>query len=315
MMMHQRPPSRSTCPTPMTAVLLAVVLSLVAPGRARANPSDDGATAETLGMADAVRASTWGPAALVWNPAGLLRVPALLAQANYRFLDGEDGQAFSAGLVDGRTSPFSSLGVQYTWVDATRDGVRREGHQVRVGLGTGYRSGEFGLFGGVGARYLSRDLTTAGATAHLEGWTVDLGFILDFADRIRFGVTGQNLGQNLLTLEAPDTHATLGLGLSLVFGSLDVGATLDLDLAEVSRATDGTPRTVKAFAFGADYGLGDAVRLRGGLSADALTERRRLTAGLGWSTPSLGLDVGWSTALVDPADMIFSLSLRLLPSP
>jgi hypothetical protein len=289
----------------------ALAASLTASADARANPRDDGATAETLGQADAVRASVWGPAALVWNPAGLLRVPALLAQANYDYLDGEGGHRFSAGLLDARTSPFSALGVQYAFVDATRDGVRREGHQVRLGLGTGYRAGDFGLFAGVGARWLGLSLTpAAGPATELDAWTVDLGLMFDFADRVRFGAAAQNL----VALDHADARRALGLGLSFVFDGLEIGATLDLDLSGLARTPVGDRRTITAWALGADYGLGEAIRLRAGLAVDALTERERLTTGLGWSTPTVGLDLGWSTAVVDPADMVFAVTLRLLPS-
>jgi hypothetical protein len=289
----------------------ALIALLTATPDAHATPRDDGATAETLGLADAVRASVWGPASLVWNPAGLLRVPALLAQANYNYLDGEGGHAFSAGLLDARTSPVSALGVQYTFVDATRAGVRREGHQLRLGLGTGHRAGDFGLFAGVGARWLKLDLTpAAGAASRLDAWTVDLGLLFDFADRVRFGAAAQNL----LTLDHADARRALGLGLSFVFDGLEIGATLDLDLSGLARTPDGARRTITSWALGADYGLGDALRLRAGLAGDALAERERLTAGLGWSTPTVGLDLGWSTALVDPADMVFAATLRLLPS-
>ena len=297
-------------PSSLLGALAALTLSLGA-SPTRANPRDDGATAETLGLADAVRASVWGPAALVWNPAGLLRVPALLAQANYTYLDGEGGHAFSGALLDARTSPVSGLGLQYTHVDATRAGVRRQGHQVRLGLGTGYRAGEFGLFAGVGARWLKLDLTPSGSAAtKLDAWTVDLGLMFDFADRVRFGVTGQNL----VGLDYADARRTLALGLSFVFSGLEVGATLDLDLSGLARTPEGNRRTITAWALGADYGVGEAVRLRAGLAADALTERERLTAGLGWSTQSVGLDIGWSTAVVDPADMVFAVTLRVLPS-
>lgn len=278
-------------------------------GTAHADDRDDGATAETLGAADAVTASVWGPAALVFNPAGLLKVPILLVQTNYHYLEGQNGHTFQAGVVDGRTSEHAALGVSYSYVSAERGDYERFGHQVRLGLGTGYRSGEFGLFAGMGARYVDmrfrplNDTVAPFAEGDLDAWTLDVGLMLDFADRIRFGV----VGQNLLDVGHSEALRALGLGLSFVFSTLEVGATMKLDLSGV------TGRTITAYAFGADYGVGDAFRIRLGLDIDVALGTERVTAGFGWSNQSVAVDLGWATATAEPTDMIFGLSVRLLP--
>lgn len=290
-------------------ILASVAVSATAAQDVRADDRDDSATAETLGAADAVTASVWGPAALVFNPAGLLKVPILLVQTNYNYLEGQNGHTFQAGVVDARTSEHAALGLSYNYVTAERGGYERFGHQVRLGLGTGYRSGEFGLFAGVGARYTDmrfrplNDTIAPYAEGDLDAWTLDVGLMLDFADRIRFGV----VGQNLLDVGHSEALRTLGLGLSFVFSTLEVGATMKLDLSGF------TGRTITAYAFGADYGIGDAFRIRLGLDIDVALETERVTAGFGWSNQSFAVDLGWATSTAEPTDMIFGLSVRLLP--
>jgi hypothetical protein len=294
----------------VVALGAAILLAMLTPAAAHAQRRDDGATAETLGAADAVRASVWGPAALTWNPAGLLKIPVMLVQANYGYLEGQNGHAFQAGVVDGRTSEFAALGITYNYVSAERDGYDRTAHQVRLGLGTGYRADDIGIFAGFGARYLDLRMkpldagTPAFPDGNLDAWTLDIGLMFDFADRIRFGV----VGQNLLDVKHSEALRTLGIGLSFVFSTLEIGAVMDLDL---SGRLD---RTITSYAFGADYGFADAFRVRAGLILDELQGEQRATAGFGWSNPSVAVDLGWSTAVTDPTNMIVQVSVRYVPS-
>jgi len=289
-------------------VLLALVIFL--PGSALAQRRDDGATAETLGVGDAVRASVWGPAALYYNPAGLLKIPIFVVQSTYNYLDGEDGHAFQVGLVDGRTSEHAALGVSYNYVTADRDGYHRFGNQLRLGMGTGYRSGDFGLFAGVSARYLDmrfRPLVDGGpkyVEGDLDAWTGDVGLMFDFADRIRFGI----VGQNLIDTKHSEALRTIGVGFSFVFSTLEVGASMNIDVS------NRLAKTITSYSFGADYGIGDAIRIRMGLIIDALKGQERVSTGFGWSSPNLAIDLGWSTATVDPTDMLFGLSVRYVPA-
>lgn len=294
--------------------LMAITVSLVGlaldTGAAEAQRRDDGATAETLGVGDAVRASVWGPAALYYNPAGLLKVPIFVLQSTYNYLEGQNGHAFQIGVVDGRTSEHAALGLSYNYVTAERDGYHRFGHQLRLGMGTGYRSGDFGLFAGVGMRYLDmrfRPLVDGGARyaeGDLDGWTGDVGLMFDFADRIRFGV----VGQNLIDTKHSEALRSISVGFSFVFETLEVGASMDIDLSKRLE------KTITSYSFGADYGIGEVFRIRAGLVIDALKGQERVSTGFGWSDPSMAIDLGWSTATADPTDMIFGLSFRLVPS-
>jgi len=277
---------------------------------AHAQTREDGAPAETLGSADTAYANAWGTGALFFNPAGLLRVPTVLLSAGYSYLDGYQGHALTAAAVDAKTNDMVAIGVAYTFITGTPDDVGdRDGSQFRIGMGTGYRAGDIALYAGVGARYLDltigKDDTDKGVdeTNDVDDWTLDFGLILDFGHVVKLGV----VGQNLLAIDSPEARRQLGLGLSFVFGDIDVSADLDIDLS-------GELETFKAYGFGIDYVVGDAFHLRAGVDIDPINDTQRVTSGIGYSNETLALDLGYSSAVTDPTSMIFAVTLRFLPN-
>lgn len=298
--------SQSSC----RALLIgACALAVLIGGPAAAQPREDGAPAEMLGAGDTARANAWGPGALYFNPAGLLRVPAVLFSAGYSYLEGQEGHGLTASAVDAKTNDMVSIGAAYTFITGTPAGVGdRDGHQIRVGMGTGYRTGEVALYAGVGVRYL--DLTIGeddsdegiDETNDVDDWTLDFGLILDFGGVVKLGV----VGQNLLEVKSPEAMRELGVGLSFVFGEIDVSANLDIDLT-------GETDTFKSYGFGIDYVVAEAFHLRAGIVIDQVTGQERVTSGIGYSNETLALDLGYASAVDDPTDMVFALSLRFAP--
>lgn len=287
--------------------MLLAAMSLAAPAHAQSR--EDGAPAESLGVADAVRASAWGAAAIFANPAGLMRVNILAVEAAYSYLDGKDGHNFGLSMVDAKTNPDVALGVAYNYFTTAPEGINRDGNQMRLALATGYRADNMNLYAGVGVRWLDlaigQDDDDEGSTESddIATWTADLGLLLEFDRKIRFAV----VGQNLIDTKATEAPRIIGLGLSFVFGMLDVSANVDLDLS------DDSDRSVATWGFGADLVILDAVHLRAGFARDEAYAAERMTFGLGWSSDSVAVDVGYATALADPAAMTLGVSLRWVP--
>lgn len=292
----------------IVALVSAISIVAVAPA-ARAQSREDGAPAESLGLGDAVRASAWGPAALYANPAGLMRVHLLMVQASYNYLDGKDGHNFGGAVVDSKTNTDVALGVAYNYFSTAPDGRDRDGNQFRLALATGYLSDDLALYAGVGVRWLDlalgKDDDDDGVTENddIDAWTADVGLMLSFDDRIRFGLVGQNLVETNTT-EAP---RLLGFGLAFVFGMLEVSGNLDLDLS------DDADDTIGSWGFGADLLVLDTVHLRAGFVRDEPLASERLTFGLGWSNESVAVDLGYASGLTDPSAMTFGVSLRFVP--
>lgn len=295
--------------TAAVVLALAAFVALATGGTARAQSREDGAPAESLGLADAVRASAWGPSAIYANPAGLMRVHLLMVEATYSYLDGKDGHNFGGAVVDSKTNTDVALGVAYNYFSTAPDGRDRDGNQVRVALATGYLSDDMALYAGVGVRWLDlalgKDDDDEGVTEtdDIDAWTADVGLMLSFDDRIRFGLVGQNL-VDTGTVEAP---RLLGFGLAFVFGLLEVSGNLDLDLS------DDADKTIGSWGFGADVLVADTVHLRAGFVRDEPLSAERLSFGLGWSNESVAIDLGTAFGLTDPAATTFGVALRFVP--
>lgn len=295
-------------PTRRNGLALAALLVMALAGPAHAQPREDGAPAESMGAGDAVRASVWGPAALFHNPAGLMRVPVIVLQGGYSYLDGQEGHTATAAMVDSRTNEYAALGVAYSFISSAPDGRDRDGNQVRTALATGYRSGDFALYAGIGLRWLELTLGEedpgGDESDDVDTWTLDTGLLFDFANRIRFAI----VGQNLIDTETDQAPRLLGFGFSFVFETLDVGANLDLDIS----GRDGGSRVMR-WGFGADWGLAEQIHLRTGLTRDELLDQERVSFGLGWSTNEIAIDLAYVTAFVEPTNMMFGVSLRWVP--
>lgn len=291
------------------APLATFAVLFLAVGSASAQTREDPAPAESLGIADTNRASAWGPAAIYANPAGLLRVPVLVVEAAYSYLAGKDGHNVGVSVVDARTNPDVALGVGYSYFTTRPDGSDRDGSQMRLAVSTGYRSDAVALYAGLGVRWLGlvlgNDDTDEGVeeTDDIDTWTGDLGLILEVDHKIRFGVVGTNL-IDTKTAEAP---RGLGLGLSFVFGNLDVGATLDMDLSGRQDSV------VSTWGLGADLAVAAPVHLRAGFIRDERYDAERITFGLGWAADQVAIDLAYATSLTKPTATTFAVSVRWTP--
>ncbi len=95
--------------------------------------------------------------------------------------------------------------------------------------------------------------------------------------------------------------------MSFLFGMLDVGINVDLDLS------NDNDRTVSTWGAGADLVILDSVHLRTGFVRDEGYDAERMTFGLGWSSDQVAVDIGYATALADPSAMTLGVSLRWVP--
>lgn len=280
---------------------LSSLFALLDPTPAHADYREDGASASTMGHGDTGYASTWGTAAIFYNPAGIIRLPLLSLEASYAYLDAINGHNISTSMVDAATNPYASIGVSYTYFNTDVEDLERNGHQMRVALATAYRKEGFSLMAGLGLRYMNLEL----GKDSRDVWTGDIGILLDFDERIRFGVVGKNLIESK-TEWAP---RKLGFGFSFVFASLEASASMDLDFGAEKRGLS----IVDTWGFGLDWSIFDQVQLRAGFLRFEQIEQERLSFGLGWSNPSFAIDVGYSTALSEPTDMMVGTSIRWLP--
>lgn len=291
----------------LVAAVAALGLTALAPP-ALAQSREDGAPAETLGSGDNAYASVWGPASLFFNPAGMSRAHAVIIEGGYSYLDGRSGHGFTAAATDSLTNPYLSMGIAYSYLTGAPGGIDRDGHQLRGALSTAYVTQTFGLFAGVGVRYLGltvgQDDGKSDETNDVDAWTVDIGLLVDIASRIRLGVTGANL----IDTKSGEAPRRLGIGLGILFDPLEFTASMDVDLTGDDGAT-----TIPRFGFGAEYTFAQAFHARVGYVEDQLLDQQRVTTGFGYGTSQVAFDLGYSSAVSGDTDMLFSVSLRYMP--
>jgi len=304
---HQERALNAPFARPFSALVLALAI-VTSSAAAHAQSREDGAPAETLGAGDNAYASVWGPASLFFNPAGMSRARAVIVEGGYSYLDGRSGHGFTAAATDSLTNQYLAMGIAYTFLTGAPQGVDRDGHQVRGALSTGYVTRDFGLFAGVGVRYLGltvgQDDDESDETNDTDAWTVDLGLMFDIASRIRIGVTGANL----IDTKSGEAPRRLGVGMGIFFDPLEITSSVDVDLS----GTDGA-ETIPRFGFGAEYTFAKAFHARVGYIEDQLFDQQRVTAGFGYVTSQVAVDLGYSTAVSGDTDMLFSVSLRYMP--
>ena len=294
----------------MQRIAAVLVLAMVAgTSSAHAQPREDSGFAESLGVGDNARANAFGPAAIFLNPAGLSRARAYVIEVGYNYLDGKDGHAFSAAAVDSKTNQWVSIGVAYSYLTTQPGGIDRDGHGFRGALSTAYVSGDFAIFAGVGARYMGlqigKDDDDTSESNDIDEWTLDAGLMFDLARRIKVGVVGANLLDTKADAEAP---RKLGVGLAFVFDALEVSGDLEIDL------TGRSDQTVRTYGFGAQYAFAGMFAARAGLTIDQLNDaHERISAGFGYISDQFALDLAYSSAVSDPANMLVSVSLRYIP--
>lgn len=287
------------------ATTLLALLALPQPAQAR----QDGAPAYSLGLADAVRASAPGASALFFNPACMAMLRQYSIEAGYSYLDDFEAHAIGASAVDSATNEFLAMGSAYTFM-ISHGKEKREGHQVRGGVASGYTGEGFGIHAGLGINYFKLS-EEAGKT---EYFTLDAGILLQIANMVRIGASAMNL---IDTTQGRSGHTpaprTVGLGATLNIDAFQLGFDAEID---VQTKWDRVP---VAYMVGAQYLIESLVVIRAGFRADTgLAQRVRdtghndyvLAAGAGYVSRELGVDLAFEKSLRRKDGVIVGANFR-----
>ncbi len=278
--------------TSLVTGLLALTLPFAASAR------EEGASANSLGLADAVRSSAVGPAALYFNPAAMHQFMQYAVESGYEYSQPMDAHTFSVSVVDSATNAMLAMGVGYSYIyghEFDSDNART-GHNLRFGGASGFRGNGYSVHAGLSGRYLSLTIGEDGAA---EGITMDAGLLVVIADLFRIGIVGHHLIETGLG----ETPRQMGIGASVYASSflLAFDTVLDFETAEETSAQ---------YRVGLEYAVGERVPLRIGYETNRLTGDHAITAGLGFVSRLVGVDFGFRQSLVNDADNVFSLNVR-----
>ena len=284
-----------------------------------ANAREDGAPASALGIADAVRASATGATGLYFNPAGIGLMRQYALEAGYTYLNDLESHALVASAVDSATNEFLGMGTSYTFIISSGK-EKREGHQVRGGLSSGYRMEGFAIHFGVGVNYLSLDGSLnlgdidAQSASKLEYVTLDAGMLLEIADVFRIGVSAQNL---LDTTQGDSGFVPapreIGVGAALSIENFQISFDAELDIQTVWH------KLPASYRVGAQYLFAGMIVARLGFVADmglsSLTRNQNfedyvIAGGLGYVSREFGVDVGFQKSVVVDEGTIVSANFK-----
>lgn len=256
-----------------------------------------GAGTQPLGMADAVRSHAAGPAALYFNPAGLARLMMYGIELGYDFENPFDGHGLHVGVGDGKTNQYVAAGVGYSFLLRDFEGIESQGHQLRIGLASGYRSPTFSALIGAGLTWKKQEFSPG---RDFDGISMDVGMMLDILQSVRIGVVGYNLIKHDEQAFLP---IQLGMGISFYYAGLTVGFDTVLDFLQRDEVTP-------IYSIGAEYFLMGMVGIRTGFEIDQLDEAKRLAFGLGYTSNFWGLDISYRQDVEDTDEIVVGVAVR-----
>lgn len=298
--------------TAFAAFFLVVATALPATAR------EDGAPARALGMSDAVRALGFGTAGLYFNPAAMSQGMQYAIDLGYGYRAWAGRHNGHVSLVDSKTNPHVAGGIAYAYSRGKRGSVLTQTHDIRSGVSSSIRSkGIFFAYGG-GFRYMKIEAKDSkNSRNNMDKWapTLDVGVLLGVNDLFYIGVAGVNLIQMPVSKVSRSTDKgvpyaprAVGIGLGIVYSILHFGVDVDIDLQSKDSATVSP-------LFGLELTLAKAIAVRAGFAWDRVgtivQDQKRISAGLGYVSKYVGVDVGYAHDVTDADNWVIESSVRV----
>lgn len=286
---------------PLAAAALLSVVALSSSARADANSLFDYFGPRELALGESMRANATGAAAITLNPAGLSMSRELVFEGSYGYRDIDSADSLTISACDSTVPVPGCFYYRYF----TADGGRRV-HEA------GYLASRAitpTIAIGVNNKYFDYE----DELEETSGYAADLGLIFMPSTGVQLGVAGYNL---LRTEESSQYPRGTGVGLVLRPTS---GLTLGLDAMWHMELED--DEKSGRYGGGIEYflladGGQSGYPLRAGTVHDRTSGETYVTAGVGYRTMKVGLDLGARRA-VDGGDELTVLgSIRLFaPTP
>ncbi|WP_375756847.1 hypothetical protein [Corallococcus exercitus] len=286
---------------PLRAIVAALSLTLsVVPFAARAATSEPAeelrnvASARSLGMGNAFRATGLGADALLGNPAAMALFPAYRIEGTGAY-DPRNKEGYLGLSLADSSSGRLALGVDYHWLSLGRGGARTSANLSTLGAALPLSQS---LIIGLSGHYLRLN----GQQRFANSITMDAGILVRMSEQLTLGVSGHNLidTENVELTRYFSAHAGY-VGQALVV-AFDVRA--DFETRDSAVLTYNT---------GAEYILDQTIPLRLGYTYDGFQEVSRLTVGAGFMSPGGGgVDLAYQHDLGGLNGRMLALTLRLL---
>lgn len=295
------------CKLALCAVAVAFAAAMPA---ASADSLTDYFGPRAVGAGEAARADAHGALAIALNPAGLALDHQFVFEGGYGFRPGDSSSLATASACDSTTPVAGCFYYRYFLAKPEIEGTtyRRRVHETGTVLA---RALGQSLAVGIGVKYF--DYNSNLADAGREGEQDAAGFASDVGAVFR--ATGSlslaAVGYNVIAEDSPQYPLALGGGIAFrATSNLALGAdgVWNLEAPE----GQGTGRYSAGASFFASAADGQAgYPIRAGVVHDAGLDGTYITAGLGYVTAKLGVDVGARKQVAGGDELVILGSLRL----
>jgi hypothetical protein len=283
-----------------------------------AGARENGAPARALGMGDAVRALGMGTSGLYFNPAGMAQVMSYAIDIGYGYKAWTAGHNAHLSFVDSKTNPDVAGGAAYTYSYSKTNGIKTQTHDLRFAVGSQLRRGNIQFCYGGGFRYMKVAQDAVGSSFDFSKWapTMDLGVLLGINDLLYIGVAAQNI-ISMPTAKGPRAQdrfrfapRSVGVGVGFAYSVLHLGVDMDVDLESKGK----NKATISPMA-GLEVTLAQTIALRVGYTWDRVGNlyhtQHRISAGLGYISKYVGVDVGYGHDVTHASDWLIESSIRV----
>lgn len=289
--------------TTMLGVSCLLVVNGLVDARAEADSLEDGLGPREIGMGEALRGGATGSSAIDLNPSALPLTRELVFEGGYGYRASDSASLIAVSACDSTNATPGCFYYDYAGSSPALDGMtgRRRTHVAGMTLS---RMLVPRISIGAGAKYFHFDSSMMGDAA-ASGFAFDLGGTIRLTDLVNIGVAAQNLWK---TEDSESFPRAMGGGLharplpSLSF-AFDMRWKLE-DADNPLRYGGGGELFVRA-------GRNAGIPIRLGALHDGGVDATYVTAGLGLSSMTWGIDIGARRAVKGDDDTLVLASLRI----
>ena len=269
--------------SPLAVVALFCLSSTAS---ADANSLTDYFGPREVSLGETMRADSYGSLATTLNPAGLALNRQLVFEGSYGYRPGDSASAVAISACDSTVVVPGCFYYHYFGAEPTLEGEAFDRRVHEGGIAAARALGSR-LFIGVNARYFDYESNLMGE-ADSSGFAADFGVTLRATSNIQAAV----VGYNLLAADSAQYPMGVGAGITvrpvapLAFG---LDGLWNLDVPE-GKSTGRYGAGAEFFLQSADQQSGYPIRA--GVVHDRELEGTYATAGLGYTSLRVGLDVG-----------------------
>jgi hypothetical protein len=277
---------------------------LAAPAAAQTNALNDYMGPREIGVGESMRADAHGAASTTLNPAGLALSNQLVFEGSFGYRPEDGASGVNVSACDS-TVPVPAC-YYYRYFKASPEfgdeSMSRRAHEFGISAA---RALSKTILVGVNSRYFDYNSELTGES-DASGFAVDIGTIIQPIPMIRLGVAGYNL----IAEDSPQYPMGVGAGISVrPTPKLGIGADGLWNL-------EGEATQKGRFGVGGEYFLqlsnpqhGYPLRFGGVFDRDL--DSSYVTAGLGYVSRTMGIDVGARKQVSNGDEVMVQASLRL----